>query len=422
MNADKQQSEFENIWARYGLRDSPYNTKALSLIGSFDIEKVFCGRERELKILGDRIFSSESSRTAIVGEVGTGKTTFANYLRWKLTRKNPKETKFLTTIEEIKVREDWDYNKFLRETLFEIYNSSKIFNWESQGIKIKTLEIIKNNLDLFSDRSIELKDNELKISNQEQKIKNDIPAELLKNWFSDLCEEIRGYNKILILHYNNLECLHPDRLTNLFMSIKEIIQIPKTHWFFLGPTEILSTIENVPQIYSIFHNHLILEPLSDKEVLDILDKRCRFLSEKGINYIKPYDEDTVKELHKKLNGNIRFIFKLLEDTTVCLSSATCKATIQEINAIQEREKEKILSRLNQNQNRMIALLIERGELTLTDLADGIGLKQQNLQKDLRELKTRGFITIRENPEDKRSRLVKLSQNTYLSFVFSQKES
>ena len=30
--------EFENIWAKYGLRDSPYDTKALSLIGNLDIE------------------------------------------------------------------------------------------------------------------------------------------------------------------------------------------------------------------------------------------------------------------------------------------------------------------------------------------------------------------------------------------------
>jgi len=354
-----------------------------------------------------------------VGDVGTGKTTFANYLRWLLTRKNIKETKFLTIVEEIKVREDWDYNKFLRETLFEVYNSSKIFNWEAHGIKLKTLDIIRDNLDLFSTRNIELKEDEIKINNQEEKIKNNIPSELLRNWFLQLCEEIRGYNKILIFHYNNLESMHPEKLSSLFMSIKELIQIPKTHWFFLGPPEILSTIENRPQIYSIFHHHLMLEPLSEDEVLKILEKRCDFLKEKDVTYIKPYDDDTVRELHKKLNGNIRFIFKLLEDTTCFLPSPNSKATIHEINAIQEKEKNKILSRLNENQQKIIALLIERGELTLTELSDGVDIKPQNLQKDLRELKTKTFVTLRENPDDKRSKLVKLSQNTYLSFVFSR---
>jgi len=414
--------EFENIWARYGLRDSPYNVKALSLIGSFNIEDVFCGREEELKVLGNRIHSTESSRTLIVGEIGTGKTTFANYLRWLLTRKNVKETKFLTLVDEMKVRDDWDYNKFLRETLFEIYNSSKIFNWEAQGIKFKTLDVIKNNLDLFLTKDIGLKETEITISNHEEKIKKDIPSELLRSWFLQLCEEIKGYNKSFIFHYNNLEAIHPEKLGALFMSIKELIQIPNTHWFFLGPSDILSTIENKSQIHSIFHNHLMLEPLSEDEILKILKKRCNALKDKDVNYIKPYEDDTVKELHKKLNGNIRFIFKLLEDTTNCLSSVTCKATIQEINAIQEKEKRKILSRLNENQQKIIALLIERGEMTLTELSDGVDIKPQNLQKDLRELRGKTFIAFRDNPDDKRSKLVRLSQNTYLSFVFSQEKS
>ncbi len=419
---DKQEIEFENIWARYGLKDSPYNVKALSLIGNFDIQQVFCGREEELKIMGDRIYSTESSRTAIVGEIGTGKTTFANYLRWLLTRKKPTETKFLTIVEEMKVREDWDYNKFLRETLFEIYNSSKIFNWETHGIKLKTLDTIRDNLDLFSTRNIELTEKEIKFNSEENKIKNDIPSELLRNWFLKLCEEVRGYNKTLIFHYNNLESIHPEKLSNLFMSIKELIQIPKTHWLFLGSAEILSTIENKSQIYSIFHHHLMLEPLSENEILKILEKRCEALKERDVTYIRPYDDNTIRELHKKLNGNIRFIFKLLEDTTSFLPSSNSKATIHEINAIQEKEKNKILSRLNENQQRIIALLIERGELTLTELSDKVDIKPQNLQKDLRELKAKTFIAIRENPEDKRSKLVRLSQNTYLSFVFSQKDS
>jgi predicted NACHT family NTPase len=157
----EEENEFENIWARYGLKDTPYNAKALSLIGTLDISQVFFGRKSELKLLGDRFFSNNSTRTAVVGEVGTGKTTFVNYLRWKLCRqKSLKETKFLTTINEIKIREDWTFNKFLRETLFEIYDSSKIFKWEEEGIKLKTLEVIKDNLDLFKKKTLEISETE----------------------------------------------------------------------------------------------------------------------------------------------------------------------------------------------------------------------------------------------------------------------
>lgn len=421
MMEEKQDIEFENIWARYGLKDSPYNTKALSLIGSFDIEQVFCGRSNELRLLGNRIHSSESSRTAVIGEVGTGKTTFANYLRWSLTRKNTKESKFLTIVDEIKAKPDWDYKEFLRITLFDIYNSSTIFKWEEGGIRLEALQKIKENLDLFSRRSIEIRREDITLKKESASVPNQIPFELLSLWFRELCKEIQSYNKKLILHYNNLECLSSEKLTSLFMSIKEILQTEDTHWLFLGPAETISTIESAPQIHSIFNEHIILSPLSDNEVIEILEKRCKFLSTKGLAYSRPYDENTVRELHKKLNGNIRFIFKLLEDTTSMLPSPSSQITINEINAVQEREKEKILSKLNLNQQKILALLIERGEITLTELAEGTGIQQTNLQKDLRELVAKTFVTIRENPEDRRSKLARLSQKTYLSFIFSQKQ-
>ena len=420
----KEEIQFENIWSRYGLKDSPYNTKALSLIGNLNIEKVFCGRQKELKLIGDRIFSSESSRTAIVGEVGTGKTTFANHLRWQLSRKkNIKETRYLTTIEEIKIRDYWNFNSFLRETLFEIYNSSQIFKWDEEGIKLKTLKIIKNNLNIFEKKSFEIREDGIKLSKKENLPNQHIPSEILQSWFCKLCEEIRGYGKELILHYNNLESISSENLGNLFMSIKEIMQISGTHWLFLGDVNILSVIENIPQIHSIFNQHLFLEPLSKEEILLILKKRCEFLSEERTKYIQPYDELTVLELYNKLSGNIRFIFKLLEDTTSylsSLSSSACKVNINEINIIQEKEKDKILEKLTDNQRKVIILLMDNEEMTLGELADRLEMKHQNLSKEIKELKKRILVMVKENPEDKRSKIVKLSQKIYLSFIFSRK--
>ena len=421
----EEENEFENIWARYGLKDTPYNAKALSLIGTLDISQVFFGRKNELKLLGDRIFSDNSTRTAIVGEVGTGKTTFANYLRWKLCRqKSLKETKFLTTVNEIKIREDWTFNKFLRETLFEIYDSSKIFKWEEEGIKLNVLEIIRDNLDVFKKKTLEISEKEgIKFNSGGDEIKSEISTELLQSWLYKLYEEIRGYNKELVLHYNNLENLSPDRLTSLLMSIKEIIQIEDSHWLFLGSTEILSIIENIPQIHSIFNQHQILEPLSEKEVLHILELRCKFLSGEGTKYIKPYDEQIVSELYKKLNGNIRFIFKLLEDTTSCLChkySSPCIVNIEQINIIQEKAKEEILAKLTDNQKSIIIAIIDDGEMTAGELADKLNMKQQNLSKEIQRLKKKALITEKMNPEDRRSKIINLSEKTYLGFIFSKK--
>jgi len=421
-----EEKEFENIWARYGLKDTPYNTKALSLIGTLEIDKVFFGRKDELKLLGDRIYSNNSTRTAIVGEIGTGKTTFANYLRWKLCRKKTiKESKFLTTINEIKIRGDWTFNKFLRETLFEIYDSSKIFKWEEEGISLEILKTIKNNLDIFKRKNIEISESEIKLGLKGDELKQDISTELLQSWFYKLCEEIKGYNKKLILHYNNLESMSQNELGNLFMSIKEIIQIENTHWLFLGATDILSTIENISQVHSIFNQHIILKSLSEKEIFSILELRCEFLSGEGTKYIKPYDEKIVSELYRKLNGNIRFIFKLFEDTTSYLChkhSSPCIVNIEQINVIQEKAREEILAELTENQKKIIITLMDNKEMTIGELADKLNIKNpQNLSKEIQKLKKKTLITIKENPDDKRSKIINLSEKTYLSFIFSKKD-
>ncbi len=410
--------DFENMWAKYGLRDSPYTTKALSLAGTLDINKLFYGREEELDSIGKRVFSTNNSKTAILGEVGVGKTTFANYLRWLLARKKKIiESKFLTTVEEIKIQENWDMPKFLRETLFSIYNSSKIFKWEEEGIKLNMLRTIGENLGSYYQKIIEFKEDSVKFEKGKNIINSDIPSELLQNWFSELCREIRGYNKKLIFHYNNLENMPEERIGRFLMSIKEIIQIEGTHWLFLGPHNIVSAIENTPQIHSIFNEHILLNPLSEKEVLQILKIRCNFLKIEHGDYFQPYDEKTVLELYRRLNGNIRFIFKLLEDTAYSMPPP-CKVTIQEVNYIQEKEKNKIMGSLTSNQQKIISLLIERGEVSMSDLSEGVGILQTNLPKEIKELQKKALINIRKNEEDKRYTMVRLSQRTSISFAFS----
>ena len=94
--------------------------------------------------------------------------------------------------------------------------------------------------------------------------------------------------------------------------------------------------------------------------------------------------------------------------------------INEINIIQEKEKDKILEKLTDNQRKVIILLMDNEEMTLGELADRLEMKHQNLSKEIKELKKRILVMVKENPEDKRSKIVKLSQKIYLSFIFSRK--
>lgn len=236
-----------------------------------------------------------------------------------------------------------------------------------------------------------------------------------------LCKEAEGYNKKIILQYNNLENLESEDLGRFLMSIKEILETPNTHWMFLGPVESISVIEQYPQLHSRFNEYLHLERLTVNEVLEILKLRCECLSTDGQNYIKPYDEATIINLYEKLNGNMRFIFKILDDIAEKLSSENCKITIDEINYIQQKEREKTFGRLTPNHQKILSFLVDTGESSMTDVSLGTNILPSNLPKEIRELKEKGILVTREDPSDKRFTLVRLSQKTFLNFVFSKKE-
>jgi len=405
MKTPDEEIEFENIWAKFGLRSSPYSPTALSLIGNLDIGRAFYGRKEELSVLGNRVHSNSSSRTLIVAKSGEGKTSLGNYLRWKLCReKSFNENKFITNVEEMRVQNNWNLNEFLRKTLYEIYNASIIFNWRKDGMELKTLVEIKDKLDLFS---------------QENVINSNLPTEVLQNLFLKICKEIGEYNKKIIFQYNSIENLSNEELGNFLMSIKEILETPNTHWLFLGMTESLSVIEQYPQLHSRFQNYLHLESLTKEEVLEILKLRCECLSTSG-NYIKPYADETISVLYERLNGNMRFIFKIMDDISEKLCSSNCKITIDEINCVQQKERENTFKRLTPNHQKILSYLVDKGENPMTELAIGTKILPSNLPKEIRELQDRGIIIARKDPNDGRSTLIKLSQKTFLNFVFSKK--
>jgi len=87
--------------------------------------------------------------------------------------------------------------------------------------------------------------------------------------------------------------------------------------------------------------------------------------------------------------------------------------------LQQKAKKDIMGKLTISQQKIISLLVDKKEFSIKELSKKTGIQQANLTKEIRELQDRTLITVREDPEDKRYKLVKLSQKTYLSFVFSK---
>ncbi|MFH1332840.1 MAG: MarR family transcriptional regulator [archaeon] len=419
---DKSPLDPNAVWPKYGLKESPYFTTAMRLLGIVPIENVFSGRAIEIIKFKRIITSSNSSRSVIVGNFGVGKTSFANFLRWSLCIEKGNKSKYLTTSAEIKIQPDWNALQFLLSTLTSIYTSSIIFDWKKQGINLKTINKLKDYVSITKHKGYQ--GNLWVVGGGYNPSSNSPPIlspEILENLLISVCKDLMESNKQLIIQYDNLENMELKSLAELFRSIRDYLQIEGFHTLFLGSPQVISALETYGQVHSVFSRPYILESLTESSVLEILKKRCEQLKSIRGNYIKPYDDNTVKEIYLKLNKNIRFTFKVLEDATVMSeASAPCEITIEDIKAVQEKEKTEILSKLTDTQLKIVSALIDRTQLNQRELSEITKIGITNLTTPVKELQDKGLIVIQQDEKDKRFKYVRLSDNSYLALFFTSK--
>lgn len=411
--------ELEIVWPKYGLKQSPYSTSPMRILDILPIQKVFSGRKDEVLLLKKIVNSNISTRNLIVGEFGVGKTTFTNYIRWDLAVKNGESSKYVTTSAEIKVQSNWNAVTFLLSTLSAIYTASIIFDWKNKGIKTTSIQKLKEYVSINKLRSYE--GSFAGFGGGYSETVNTPPIispEILENLLRDVCKELVEQEKQIIISYDNLKNVDPIRMGNIFKTIRDYLQIEGLHSIFMGPTEVISALESNGQVHSVFSRPIILKSLNESNVLEILEKRCETLKIEGGRYIKPYNEFTVKELYSKLNHNIRFTFKVLEDATLnSQTNAPCELTMNDIVVVQEKEKREIMSSLNENQLKIITALLERPQLNQKELSSATKIGITNLTSPVRELIERGLVTEKWDKDDKRIKYVRLSDNSYLKLFF-----
>ena len=77
----------QNLWERFGFRDNPYDTRALSLSpeSALSVAEAFVGRgekSNEWRLLTNFLRNPGGGCAVVEGDVGVGKTTFANFHRY----------------------------------------------------------------------------------------------------------------------------------------------------------------------------------------------------------------------------------------------------------------------------------------------------------------------------------------------------
>lgn len=394
-----------NIWEMYGLYSNPFTSEPLAMFSKDIPLDMFVGREKELATVNKIISSHSSSRILVCGNIGIGKTTFVNYIRYSWFNKG-----FFTPFAEIGVQSHWTAEDLMIETLSAIYYTIKRID----GLKEKLTKVNKNlmeNLEsifgIYRGSDIGFSLNSSIVGGGFSRGKSISPPHInsymLIDTMKHVVENLKqvGYKK-LIIQYNNLELI-PEmgdkELKKLFNGIREFIESPDTHFIFIGDNTVHQFFNQIPRVEQVFQSPVFLEPFRIDEIRLIMEKRIEILSIKGegikIKPLNPVFPDAIKVLYDLYNGNVRDIMKGI--ATVITEIVTNKP-IQINELILKRvlfklAKEKFLSALNRTDLKVLNVIIMKGETTNKLISGKLKMQPQNVSNSITTLRERKAVRL-----------------------------
>lgn len=379
-----------SIWSIYGLKKNPFTTDPILVREGFLPLEAFVGREEETKKLNTILRMGDGTRTIVTGDTGVGKTTLVNFIRGNAI----KTKKFFTHLKEIEVGENWTPNDFIAHTLSNIYNTINRVGLEDFPDSLKKrlsylFDIIEINNSGFS---INVLGSGVGYNNSKQSNQPKITTELLKSLFKATIEEITklGFEQV-ILHYNNLENISKEKLVRLFVGLRDFLQNDKVHFIFVGGEPFPSAIYEEDKVRSIFvYGNIELPTFKYEEIIEILEKRMKYLSIEGMNVFKPYENETIKDLNKIHEGNIRDILNSLSVAMIELISQNPNEPIiltknKVRGVLKDILKKRYLSRMSEIDTLVLKEILNLGETTNSEIAKNLQKKPQNISKNLKKL-------------------------------------
>jgi len=409
----------QNIWNLYGLKDNPFTTDPLSMYGDgLPIKDSFFGREEEIKKLSQIIYSNKTSRILIYGEIGIGKTTFANYAKYKAITDNG----YFTPLGELSIDYTWTPENFMLNTVAIVWTA--IDRQKELKNKIDPELVKRFNVIFGMDRggSIGLSGSILSVgggySSGQSYGMPLLNSHTIKILFQDLLDEILrlGY-KGVIIHYNNLELVqdkNENQLKRIMNGIRDFMQVKGVHFLFVSDRTLYELFEQLPRVEDIFQVPILLRPFKFDEIKLIINKRIKLLTiNSSITPIIPHDDETLKLLFDLYEGNLRGILRGLDcaindsvhSRPLRLTPAILKTSL--FKYAQNRFLMSLGSKEDANTIKILKRILEKGETTNKLLSEYFKMLPQNVSASLTKLREVGAIRL--SREEGRSRYYVPSQ-------------
>ena len=319
-----------NLWGLYNLLYSPYVQSTLRSDAEATPLNLFVGRERERQLLLTTIGSSRSSRQAVAGRPGIGKTTLV-----QAVKADAQEAGYWTSSEIISLGSEGSSEDLLGRLLNGAYDAVLASFPAASGPAVEAAQQLV--------RSFRLRGGGFSASafgfgaggTQTEGVSTPPSALVLDG--PRVLRDLLAYAQAqgaqgLVLHLNNLENLSEadaDRAADLLRSVRDqALLLDGLHVVVVGTTDAVRTVvQTHTQIRSVFSDPQVLQPLALEDVQQLLANRYAALQlGPGQPWRAPVEDAVVERLYLLFRGDLRGMLKALEDGMTALLGLTSAAT------------------------------------------------------------------------------------------------
>ena len=315
-----------NLWGLYNLRSSPFFQATLRVDSEATPLRLFVGRQRERQLLLTTIGSSTSSRQAVAGRPGIGKTTLV-----QTVKADAQAGGYWSSDEIIPISAVGASANLLGQLLSGVYDAVLANCQTAAGPEVEAAQQLV--------RSIRLRGGGFTVSafgfgagsSQSESLATPPGALLLDGprVLRDLLHYAIGQGaRGIVLHLNNLENLSEadaSRAADLLRGIRDQALLHDgLHLIVVGTTDAVRTVvQSHTQIRSVFSNPLVLEPLALGDVGQLLANRYEALHlDQSRPWHPPVEAAVVEWLYSLFRGDLRGMLKALEDGITAMLGLT----------------------------------------------------------------------------------------------------
>ena len=321
--------ELPNLWKLYNLCASPYFQETLRDDREATPLSLFVGRQQERRLLLTTIGSSRSSRQALAGRPGIGKTTLV-----QAVKADALAAGYWTSTEIISLGREGSSEDLLGRLISGAYDTVLASCPSAAGPAVEAARQLV--------RSFRLRGGDFSLAlagfgaggTQTDSVSTPASALLLDGprVLGNLLTYAQGQGaRGLVLHLDNLENLseiNAGRAAELLRSIRDqALLLDGLHLIVVGTTDAVRTVvQTHTQIRSVFSDPQVLHPLALEEAQELLHNRYDSLRlDPGKPWRAPLDPAVVERLYQLFRGDLRGMLKALEDGITALLGLTAAA-------------------------------------------------------------------------------------------------